>query len=49
MVIQLNGLLSGKELLIWFTVRGFLEVLSVYVFASFSFGFEDGISDLIYL
>ena len=47
--MQLNDHLIGKEQLIRFSVHVFLECLSVCVYASFSFGFEDGMWDLIVL
>ena len=43
----LNDHLSGKELLIRFTVRAFLKLLSIYVFSYFPFGFEGRMWDLI--
>ena len=37
----------GKELFLWFTVRVFRDRLSVCMFASFPYGFEGCIWDLI--
>ena len=42
----MNDHLSWKELLIRFTVRAFRKLLSIYVFSSFSFGFEGRMWDL---
>ena len=39
----------GKELLIRLTVHVFHERLSIYICASFPFGFEGGMWDLIIL
>ena len=46
---KLNDHLFGKELSIWFTVRVFREHLSICVRASFHFGFEIEMWDLIVL
>ena len=43
----LSDHLSGKELFIWFTARGFHILLSIYVLSYFPFGFEGRIWDLI--
>ena len=43
----LNDNLSGKEVFIRFTARAFRELLSIYIFSYFSFGFEGRIWDLI--
>ena len=45
----MNGHLSGKELFIRLTARAFRELLSIYVFSYFPFGFEGRIWDLIVL
>ena len=47
----MNGLLFGKELFLRFTVRAFLDCLSIcVVFVLFYFfGFKGGVWDLIYL
>ena len=42
-----NDHLSGKELLIRFTASAFRNLLSVYVFSYFPFGFEGRMWDLI--
>ena len=39
----------GKELVIYFAVRGFRGRSSIYMCATFSFGFEAGMCDLIAL
>ena len=44
---ELNDHLSGKELFIRFTAHAFRELLSVYVFSYFPFGFKGRIWDLI--
>ena len=44
---QLNDHLSGKELFIRLSASDFRELLSVYVFIYFPFGFEGRIWDLI--
>ena len=49
-MIKLHGFyreLIWKELFIRFTVRVFLERLSICMYASFPFGFEGGVWDLI--
>ena len=46
---SLNDHLSGKELFIWFTECAFRELLSIYVFSYFPFGFKGRIWDLIRL
>ena len=43
----LNDLLPGKELFFRFTARAIRELLSVYVFSYFPFGFEGRTWDLI--
>ena len=45
----MNNQLSGKELFIRLKVRVFGELLSIYVYTYFPFGFEGGIWDLIAL
>ena len=44
---KLNDRLPGKELFVRFTARAFRNLLSVYVFSYFLFGFEGRIWDLI--
>ena len=47
MSYTLNDHLSWKELFIRFTASAFRELLSMYVFSYFPFGFEGRIWDLI--
>ena len=43
----MNDHLSGKELSIRFTASAFRELMSIYVFSCFPFGFEGRMRDLI--
>ena len=45
----MNDPMPGKELFIWLTLSVFRESLSVYVCASFPFGFQDVMWHLIVL
>ena len=46
-MVAVNDHVSGKELLIRFIARAFRELLSIYVFSYFPFGFEGRMWDLI--